>query len=104
MESFPVRLINAPSQVSLFAYDNNTFVVQSFLPTDVTVTVSLAGTSASSKITDLLNSQSISPDAAPSVVGRGWGPGGRRRGGAPVGSSFSISIPPHSFRAFATEK
>ena len=104
MESFPVRLINAPSQVSLFAYDNNTFVVQSFLPTDVTVTVSLAGTSASSKITDLLNSQSISPDAAPSVVGRGWGLGGRRRGGAPVGSSFSISIPPHSFRAFATEK
>jgi hypothetical protein len=103
MGAFPVRLTNAPSQVSMFAYDNNTFVVQSFLPTEITVTVSLTGTSASSKITDLLNGQAISPAAATSGAAHFWGPGGRHRA-APAGFSFPITIPPHSYRAFATEK
>jgi hypothetical protein len=102
MGAFPVRLTNAPSQVSIFAYDNNTFVVQSFLPTEITVAVTLAGTSASSKITDLLNGQVISPVAATSGVVHFRGPGGHRRG-APAGSSFPITIPPHSYRAFATQ-
>ncbi len=103
LETFPVRLSNAPSQVSVFAYDNNTFVVQSFLPTEVTVTVTLAGTSASSKITDLVNRQVIPPATVTTSPTHFWGPGGRR-GHAPAGSSFSITIPAHSYRAFATEK
>ena len=36
---FPVRL-DGPSQVSLFAYDNHTFVVESYLDHPVAVTVS----------------------------------------------------------------
>jgi hypothetical protein len=102
MGAFPVRLTDAPSQVGLFAYDNNTFVVQSFLPTEVTVTVTLTGTSASSRITDLLNGQAISPAAASSRPARLWGPGGRR--GAAAGFNFPITIPPHSYRVFAAEK
>ena len=43
MGSFPYRLADAPAQVSLFAYDNHTFVVQSFLDAEVTVTVSVVG-------------------------------------------------------------
>ncbi len=33
MRGFPVRL-DGPSQVALFAYDNNTFIVESYLPTE----------------------------------------------------------------------
>jgi hypothetical protein len=82
--TFPIRLVDAPAQVSLFAYDNNAFVVQSFLATDATVAVSVAGNPAA--ITDLATGQTISPSA------------GRRRGGP----RFSIPLPPHSFRAFST--
>jgi hypothetical protein len=42
MRGFPVRL-DGPSQVALFAYDNNTFIVESYLPTETDVTVSVAG-------------------------------------------------------------
>ncbi|MGA2229385.1 MAG: hypothetical protein ABSH22_00520 [Tepidisphaeraceae bacterium] len=96
MGTFPTRLVDAPAQVSLFVYDNNTFVVQSFLDQGMTVGVSVAGNPNS--ITDLLSDQSIMPDAAP----RG-GRGGGRRGRGPAARRFSIVIPPHSFRAFSSQ-
>src|SRR5476651_1188635 len=40
----PVRIDNAPAQVALFRYDNNTFIVQNYLATAAEVTVSVAGT------------------------------------------------------------
>ena len=89
----------------MFAYDNNTFVVQSFLPTEVTVTVSVSGTGAATGLTDLLSGQTISP--APRGGGGGGGRGGfgggfGGRGGSGVpGTSFAITIPPHSYRPFA---
>ena len=97
---FPIRLTDAPAQVSLFAYDNNAFVVQSFLPTETTVTVTLAGNAGA--ITDLVTNQSVARAAAPAPSGRGGGPGGRG-GGAPAGASFSITVPAHSYRAFAAQ-
>ena len=42
LRGFPVRL-DGPSQVALFAYDNNTFIVESYLPTENDVTVSVTG-------------------------------------------------------------
>ena len=66
-------------------------------------TVTLAGTSASSKITVLVNRQVIPPATVTTSPTHFWGPGGRR-GHAPAGSSVSITIPAHSYRAFATEK
>jgi hypothetical protein len=42
LADFPVR-IDAPSRVSLFAYDNGSYVVQSFLPTPTLVNITIAG-------------------------------------------------------------
>ncbi len=103
MGKFPCRLTDAPSQVSLFAYDNNAFIVQSFLPTEVTVTVSVPV--GARTVTDLVGGQTLSPQAAPTQpAGRrgGGGGGGRGRGAAP-GTRFSITIPPHSYRAFTVQ-
>jgi len=95
MGNFPVRLTDAPAQVSLFAYDNNAFVVQSFLPTETTVTVAVAGSRAA--MTDLLTQQLLQPaPAARNGNGRG-----RFRG--PPATLFTITIPPHSYRAFGTQ-
>jgi hypothetical protein len=97
MGSFPFRLADAPAQVSLFPYDNRTFVVQSFLDTQVTVTVFVAG--ATGSITDLVNGQTIARTQAPAPA-----EGRRGRGGAGTpGTSYTITIPPHSYRAFAAE-
>ncbi len=41
-QDFPVR-IEAPSRVALFAYDNDTFVVESFLPQEADVRIAVAG-------------------------------------------------------------
>jgi hypothetical protein len=92
MGTFPVRLVDAPAQIALFAYDNNSFVVESYLPVDTTVSVALNGNIAS--IIDLTSSQTIA-----GTVIRG-GRGGGRGGGGPNGVRFAITIPPHSFRAF----
>jgi hypothetical protein len=98
MGSFPYRLTDAPAQVSLFAYDNNSFVVQSFLPSEVTVTVSVTG--ATTTITDLVGGETISrAPTPPAGAGRRGGRGGS---GAP-GTSYVIPIPPHSYRAFTTQ-
>jgi hypothetical protein len=97
MGSFPIRLVDAPAQVSLFAYDNGAFIVQSFLPNETTVTVALIGNPT--LITDLLTQQNISS----AVFGGGGGlaSGGAGRG---RGTRFTITIPPHSYRAFTPQK
>jgi hypothetical protein len=105
MGSFPVRLEDAPAQVSLFAYDNNSFVAQSFLDAPVTVTVSVAGTT--STITDLVSGQTLSRAPAPARGaarrGFGGGGGGRRGGAGAPESSYAVTIPPHSYRAFTAQ-
>ena len=93
MGSFPVR-IDAPAKVSLFAYDNGTFVVESFRDEPVEVTV----------LTDagfghLTNLQSGE------VVAGGQVAGARRSGlGAGARSSFRVSLPAHSYAAFSETK
>ena len=42
MRGFPVRL-DGPGKVALFAYDNDTFIVESYLPTETDVKVSVTG-------------------------------------------------------------
>ncbi len=97
--NFPIRLQSAPAQVGLFAYDNNAFVVQSFLPTATTVTVIAAGNPAG--ITDLTTHETLAPASGGGGQG-GRGQGGRGRGGGgPPAARFTITLPPHSYRAFA---
>ena len=97
----PVRLENAPAQVALFRYDNETFIVQNYLPKETEVTVSIAGKVAG--IHDLPGGNDIAPAPA---TGRGFGPVGSGPGGpGPTGSpprtTFTFTVLPHSYRAFA---
>ena len=95
--------LDAPDHVSLFAYDNRTFIVQNFTAQPVTARVSVAGAAS---LRDLLNDSSV---AAARNGGGGGGRGGRRGGGGRGGnggnggSSFEFPVPGHSFRVFAAE-
>jgi len=92
MGGFPVWM-DAPAKVSLFAYDNKSFVVESFLDGPVKVTVSTLG--ASSRLRNLATGEEIT--GAPAA------PGGRHRAHAPQRMEFKVEVPPHSFVAFVEE-
>jgi hypothetical protein len=91
LQDFPVR-IDAPAQVSLFAYDNNTFVVESFRPEETEVTVSVAG--------DVKLKNALSGDLlkeSPAAVSTD-----RRRPSGPPRTTFKVVVPPHSYLLFKT--
>lgn len=88
---FPVRL-DSPARVSLFAYDNDTFVVESFRSQPATVGVFVTG--AHTKLHDALTGEELSAQTATATEG---GPPGE----APR-TAFSIQMPPHSYRVFST--
>jgi hypothetical protein len=94
MQGFPVRL-DGPSQVALFAYDNRTIIVQSFLPEGAKVKVAALG--LGQKLRDLISGEVITgqPPAPPKSE---WEPPAEPR------TSFEISLAPHSYRAFAVER
>ena len=95
----PIRIDNAPAQVALFRYDNNTFIVQNYLATAAEVTVSVAGTEG--QILDLLTGKVITP--APATGGGFGGFGGRGRGGQSPRTTFTFTVLPHSYMAFAAK-
>jgi hypothetical protein len=88
---FPVRL-DSPARVSLFAYDNDTFIVESFRPDLATVGVFVKG--RHSVLHDVLNGEDV--PARPADGPKGGAPGEASR------TEFSIQIPPHSYRVFST--
>jgi hypothetical protein len=99
----PIRIDSAPAQVALFRYDNNTFIVQNYLPTQAEVTVSVAGTAT--QIHNLLTDEDVTPAPA---AGRGFGRGfggfrGRGPAGPPPRTSFTFTVLPHSYVAFAVK-
>ena len=89
----PVR-VDGPAMVSLFLYDNDTFIVESFLdePVDVTVAVSRQATG----LHDLLSDEALSPARAAGGRMPLPGPPGRS---APR-TTFAMQIKPHSYRVF----
>lgn len=93
----PIRIDNAPAQVALFRYDNNTFIVQNYLSASAEVAISVAGTAA--KIQDLLTGREILPAPADE---RGFGR--RRSDGPPPRTSFTFTVLPHSYMAFAVQE
>jgi hypothetical protein len=93
LQDFPVR-IEAPAQVSLFTYDNGTFVVESFRPDDTEVTVSVAGDVT---LTNALTGQPSKE--VPATVSTD-----RRRPAGPPRTTFKVTVPPHSYLVFATQK
>jgi hypothetical protein len=93
--SFPVRL-EAPGKVSLFAYDNRTFIVESFLDNKTDVTVSLAD--SVSKLKNLVTGELITGEAPTPP------PPMQRVSFGPQRTKFRISMEPHSYLAFAEVK
>ena len=99
MQDFPVQ-IDAPSKVSLFAYDNHTFVVESFLDAPAQVTVSTLGNF--SKLRNLatgavVDSSKPSPEANTDKIPA------RKRPAQPSRTVFHVEVAAHSFAAFAEE-
>jgi hypothetical protein len=94
MRDFPVR-VDGLGQVALFAYDNNTFIVESYLSQPTDVTVSLNG--GFNKIKNLLTGEVLS----------GQNPeGGHEAWPRTTGENreiFNVQLPPHSYRVFQME-
>jgi hypothetical protein len=91
--------LDGPDHVSLFAYDNRTFIVQNFQSQPVTTRVSVV---RATTLRDLLNGQTLT--AAQRGGGGGAGRSGRGSGNAGNGGGlFEVSVPGHSFRVFAAE-
>ena len=86
--------LDAADHVSLFAYDNRTFIVQNFLPQPVSTRVLVT---RASRLHDLLTDQTFAGSE-----GRG-DRGGRGGFGGGSGTSFEVAVPAHSFRVFAAE-
>jgi hypothetical protein len=93
MRGFPVRL-DGPAQVALFAYDNHTFIVESYLPAETDVKVSLTGNFT--RLKNLVTGEVIPGQA---TQGRG-----RWRDAEESRMAFNLHLPPHSYAAFTAEK
>jgi hypothetical protein len=93
MRGCPVRL-DGPAQVSLFAYDNNTFIVENFSAATTEVKISTLGNSA--RLKNLITGETID----------GQSPPRRRNWQAETSESrvaFTVHLPPHSYAVFALD-
>ena len=95
LSGFPVRL-DAPSQISLFAYDNHTFVVESFRDKPAKVTLSTLGPY---KHLRNLASGELVEGKAPAPFRDYW-----RMPETVQRMEFHVDVNPHSFVAFAEEQ
>jgi hypothetical protein len=86
--------INGPSQIALFVYDNNTFIVESFL--DDTAEVEILIDPKFSKLIDALSEEALSGERLTP----------RNFWGTQIGEDamkYTTQIKPHSFRVFRCE-
>ena len=97
MRGFPVRL-DGPSLVALFAYDNHTFIVESYLPAETDVRVSVTGDYT--KLRNLVTGEEIAGRASERQTG--FGP--RRQTPVENRETFEVHLLPHSYEVFAVEK
>jgi hypothetical protein len=91
--------VESPGDVSLFVYDNNTFIVESFLPESVDVRISADPRFV--KLQDLITGQELSGQAgggAPAGGFGGFGTGGGNR------TIYPVQIKPHSYRVFSARQ
>ena len=97
MRGFPVRL-DGPSQVALFAYDNNTFIVESYLPAETDVKISVTGDYT--KLRNLVTGEEIAGLAPEEPMSFG----ARRQSPVENRESFNVHLLPHSYEVFEREK
>jgi hypothetical protein len=86
--------VEGPAQVSLFAYDNHTFIVESFLPDETDVKIAVAG--GFTRLRNLVTGAV--------TTGEMEAQGSGRFGGGDPRISFTVHLPPHSYAVFAAEK
>ena len=85
--------IEGPAKVSLFIYDNNTFIVESFLPETSKVRIVIS--SPGGKITDIVTGEQETSDGkTTSMI---WG----RKPGEKI--YYDIELKPHSYRVFRVD-
>jgi hypothetical protein len=96
MKDIYVR-VDGPSQVALFVYDNNTFIVESFLPE--IVDVNIVTDKRISKLRDVLSGEELSGKAPPEppMRARRWQ---RQENDKLI---FNTQVKPHSYRVFKCE-
>ena len=87
--------IEGPGDVSLFVYDNNTFIVESFLPESVDIRIS--ADPRFDRIQEITTGQEYSGKAGGAGGFGVFGMGGTRR------MIYPIQIKPHSYRAFSAK-
>lgn len=90
-QEFPVR-IDAPAQVALFVYDNDTFVVESFRPAAAAVTIRLAG--ANLRLQAIEGGEVAAVPQQPPTVAPRRGPP------PPPATEFAVTVQPHSYQAY----
>jgi hypothetical protein len=96
LRDFYVR-IESPGDVSVFVYDNDTFIVESFLPEPVEVRISMDPRFAS--IRELTTGQEYSGQSSGSAGGfGGFGMAGGKR------LVYPITVNPHSYRVFSARQ
>jgi hypothetical protein len=89
--------IESPGDVSLFVYDNDTFIVESFLPETVDVRISLDPRFA--RIQELITGEEFAGQSGSAAGGfGGFGASGGKRTG------IQIKIKPHSFLVFSAKQ
>lgn len=96
-EGLPAEL-EGPSQVSLFPYDNGTFVVESYRGEQAALTVAVPGTGK--RLRNLATGDIVEASTEPVAATNS-----RRRTGTDLQPTtrFSITLPPHSYAGFAIE-
>jgi hypothetical protein len=93
MRDFCVRL-DGPSQIALFVYDNDTFIVESFLPD--TVNVKIVTDKRINKLRDILSGDELSGEVLSAPPVRGQQASADK-------IVFDVQIKPHSYHVFQCE-
>jgi hypothetical protein len=88
--------IEGPSKVSLFVYDNGTFIVENF--NDTAVDIRVVAKQNIGSLVDVQNGSRI--EKLPEVPGAGF----RRMSADGPTNSFALTLPPHTFRVFQGKK
>ena len=92
LADFPF-ILDAPAKVSLFAYDNQSLVVESYLDVPATAVISVA-TGPATHLRNLATGEVVEGKPAPALYGS------RHQARA----EFHVNVPPHSFLAFVEEQ
>jgi hypothetical protein len=84
-------VLEGPGQMSLFLYDNNTLIVQSYR--DAPVDVKLSSVKEFKKLKDILSGETLNSETRKPDMHWGKASGDEK-------SVFSFTIKPHSYRVF----